>query len=82
MKYSRHGALTILVRTGLLMLAASLHTAHADSLVIENVGFATPESVEYYQEEDIYIVSNINGHPLDRDGNCLLYTSPSPRDRG
>lgn len=78
MKYSRHGALTILVRTGLLMLAASLHTAHADSRVIENVGFATPESVEYYQEEDIYIVSNINGHPLDRDGNGFISTmSPS-----
>lgn len=32
-------------------------------------GFATPESVLYDAETDTYLVSNINGAPLDKDNN-------------
>jgi hypothetical protein len=48
-------------------------------LVVENVGFATPESVEYYVAEDVYLVTNINGIPFDitkspfaADGNGFI----------
>ncbi len=32
-------------------------------------GFATPESVIYDAEQDVYFVSNINGSPVEADGN-------------
>ena len=40
--------------------------------LIENVGFLTPESVEYNSHEDVYLVTNINGHPLAKDGNGFI----------
>ncbi len=40
--------------------------------VVENVGFATPESVEYYAAEDVYLVTNINGNPFEADGNGFI----------
>ncbi|MCK4840838.1 MAG: hypothetical protein KAT04_03020 [Methylococcales bacterium] len=40
--------------------------------VIAGVGFATPESVEYYAAGDVYLVSNINGDPLKADNNGFI----------
>ncbi len=42
----------------------------AKPVVIE--GFQTPESVLYDSDRDIYYVSNINGGPLDVDGNGFI----------
>ena len=39
---------------------------------IENVGFATPESVLRDPEADVYLVSNINGSPLAVDDNGFI----------
>lgn len=39
---------------------------------IENVGFATPESVLHDAAADIYLVSNINGSPLATDDNGFI----------
>lgn len=39
---------------------------------IENVGFMTPESTLYDANNDVYLVSNINGAPLDSDGNGFI----------
>jgi hypothetical protein len=36
-----------------------------DRIVVANVGFKTPESIEYYPAEDVYLVSNINGDYLE-----------------
>jgi hypothetical protein len=36
------------------------------------VGFLTPESVEYNAHEDVYLVTNINGHPLEKDSNGFI----------
>ncbi|MFV2032402.1 MAG: hypothetical protein ACC663_07895 [Gammaproteobacteria bacterium] len=47
-------------------------SAGAERIVIEAVGFATPESVEYYAAEDVYLVTNINGSPLEADGNGFI----------
>ncbi|OQK18285.1 hypothetical protein AU255_10785 [Methyloprofundus sedimenti] len=40
--------------------------------IIEDVGFKTPESIEYYPAEDVYLVSNINGNGLTADGNGFI----------
>jgi len=44
----------------------------AKSIVVSDVGFATPESVEYYAAEDVYLVTNINGSPFAADGNGFI----------
>jgi hypothetical protein len=41
-------------------------------VVLKDVGFKTPESVFYDAEQDLYLVSNINGKPLDVDGNGFI----------
>ncbi len=44
----------------------------AEPLVVENVGFATPESVLYDATADVYLVANINGNPLEKDDNGFV----------
>jgi hypothetical protein len=44
----------------------------AKSIVVADVGLATPESVEYYAAEDVYLVTNINGSPFAVDGNGFI----------
>jgi hypothetical protein len=39
---------------------------------IADIGLQTPESVLYDETADVYIVSNINGAPLDADGNGFI----------
>lgn len=51
---------------------AAASSRGAGSLRIENVGLQTPESVVYWEEQDVYLVSNINGGPLDRDDNGFI----------
>ncbi len=46
--------------------------AASDRIVVENVGFATPESVYFHEAADVYLVSNINGSPLETDGNGFI----------
>jgi hypothetical protein len=41
-------------------------------LVIKDVGFQTPESVLHELTSDTYLVSNINGSPLDKDDNGFI----------
>jgi sugar lactone lactonase YvrE len=41
-------------------------------IVIKDVGFQTPESVQYEPTGDVYLVSNINGGPLDKDDNGFI----------
>ncbi|MBR59112.1 MAG: hypothetical protein CMH54_13975 [Myxococcales bacterium] len=44
----------------------------APKVVIQDVGFETPESVLYDQNSDRYLVSNINGSPFEVDGNGFI----------
>ena len=39
---------------------------------VHDVGFATPESVLYDAQADIYLVSNINGNPTGQDDNGFI----------
>jgi hypothetical protein len=41
-------------------------------VTFKDVGLATPESVLYDETNDVYLVSNINGKPLDADGNGFI----------
>lgn len=43
----------------------------SDSLAVVD-SFKTPESVLYDSVMDVYVVSNINGNPADKDGNGFL----------
>ena len=42
------------------------------SLTVAGVGFATPESALHDPSADVYLVSNINGGPADRDDNGFI----------
>ena len=43
-----------------------------DQIAVRNVGFATPESVLHDPLTDTYLVSNINGSPLEADDNGFI----------
>ena len=46
--------------------------ARAPVVTWKDVGLATPESVLYDEVNDLYLVSNINGKPLDADNNGFI----------
>jgi sugar lactone lactonase YvrE len=47
--------------------------------VVKIDGFQTPESVLWDQESDVYLISNINGTPFDKDDNGFIArVSPGP----
>ncbi|XOF35206.1 MAG: SMP-30/gluconolactonase/LRE family protein [Candidatus Electrothrix sp. YB6] len=52
--------------------AGALAGEDQERIVVSDVGFSTPESVEYYAGEDVYLVSNINGSPSAADGNGFI----------
>jgi sugar lactone lactonase YvrE len=41
-------------------------------IVIKDIGLQTPESIQYEPTSDVYLVSNINGNPLDKDDNGFI----------
>ena len=41
-------------------------------IIVSNVGFDTPESVEYYADKDLYLVTNINGSPFTKADNGFI----------
>jgi hypothetical protein len=41
-------------------------------IVVKDVGFLTPESILHEGTSDTYLVSNINGTPLDKDDNGFI----------
>lgn len=50
---------------------AQTRPARAEPIVLAE-GWSTPESVLYDAEQDVYLVSNINGSPVERDGNGFI----------
>lgn len=47
-------------------------TTISEPVTVSGVGLSTPESVLHDAEADVYLVSNINGAPLDEDGNGFI----------
>lgn len=68
----RHSAMKWLGLCGYCWALAAIAEPKAARLEVAEVGFATPESVEYYAAEDVYLVTNINGHPTAADGNGFI----------
>ncbi|MDZ4674321.1 MAG: SMP-30/gluconolactonase/LRE family protein [Gemmatimonadota bacterium] len=72
----------VLPALSLILLAASCTPAEPDAggpvplpdntVTMADVGFATPESVLHDNIADLYIISNINGAPLEADGNGFI----------
>jgi len=57
------------------LLATSLSAAQAEVKVTENwtlKGFSHPESIDFDLAHGVFYVSNINGGPLDKDGNGFI----------
>ncbi|RMX05862.1 hypothetical protein D8I35_11965 [Corticibacter populi] len=55
------------------LLAALPLLATADQrIVLEDVGFAFPESVIHDAQRDVYLVSNVNGRAIDVDDNGFI----------
>jgi len=61
-----------LVFASTLMLASGFVTVSAGNIVIKDVGFQTPESVEYDAQDDLYLVANIHGSPFAKDNNGFI----------
>ncbi|HSM60225.1 MAG TPA: hypothetical protein VK849_05485 [Longimicrobiales bacterium] len=47
-------------------------TAAPATITVAEAGFATPESVLHDEATDVYLVSNINGGPADKDDNGFI----------
>jgi hypothetical protein len=52
--------------------SAPAEAGSTDPVIVSGVGFATPESALHDPAADVYLVSNINGTPLDADGNGFI----------
>ena len=63
---------TLTVLTVLTTASCRRAPIDAPALDLTGVGFATPESVMHDPIADVYLVSNINGAPLDADGNGFI----------
>ncbi|MGK7311738.1 MAG: SMP-30/gluconolactonase/LRE family protein [Candidatus Longimicrobiales bacterium M2_2A_002] len=52
---------------------ADQHEPVADTMItVADVGFDAPESVLHDTDADVYLVSNVNGAPTDKDGNGFI----------
>ena len=51
---------------------AAIADQESSKIMVSDVGFATPESVEYYAAKDLYLVTNINGSPFEADDNGFI----------
>jgi hypothetical protein len=52
--------------------SAKIATSPDGRQVISDIGLATPECVIHDTKRDVYLVSNINGNPLEADGNGFI----------
>ena len=52
--------------------SANARSANRTERVKSVEGFSTPESVRYDEAADAWLVSNINGNPLGKDGNGFI----------
>jgi hypothetical protein len=53
-------------------VAGERHAASDEPIRVTGVGLSTPESVLHDRVADVYLVSNINGSPLGKDGNGFI----------
>lgn len=69
----RHAGRAVTVAAAALLVAACASPkVLTEPIWVENAGFKTPESVLHDRKADVYLVSNINGSPLEADGNGFI----------
>jgi len=72
-KKSPYLLLVVLIILFSITISSTIQPDKEKNKIIANEEtFATPESVEYYAAEDVYLVTNINGSPLALDGNGFI----------
>jgi hypothetical protein len=64
--------LFVLLWSVVLMADENKSCKVTNRIVVADVGLSTPESVEYYPAEDVYLVTNINGSPFESDSNGFI----------
>ena len=62
----------IVVLLSLIVSVTAITCETKKNIIVSDVAFSTPESVEYYAAEDVYLVTNINGSPFEADGNGFI----------
>jgi len=62
----------VVVLLSLIVSLTALTDETKKNIVVGDVAYSTPESVEYYAAEDVYLVTNINGSPFAADGNGFI----------
>ena len=72
MSLSMHRGIALPLLSALLWGASATAGAVGKPEIIGDIGLATPESVEYYADQDVYLVTNINGDPTAADGNGFI----------
>jgi sugar lactone lactonase YvrE len=56
-----------------LLIATALITGcSTNRIVVKDAGLSAPECVIHYEDEDVYLASNINGSPVAADGNGFV----------
>ena len=71
-KFLISSLLSVFLYTSISLADSKVINTDAKRIVIDNVGLETPESIEYYAAEDVYLVSNINGSALEAEGNGFI----------
>ncbi|MDR7544670.1 MAG: SMP-30/gluconolactonase/LRE family protein [Armatimonadota bacterium] len=80
MRSTAAGVVVLLVFSVAGALRPADGASAASPMVLQNVGFQTPESVLYDPVSDVYLVANINGNPTAADGNGFISrVAPSGR---
>lgn len=72
----RSALVVVLLMSALVVVPATQAQAQAEEVegtqVLRDKGFAGPESMLHDEERDVYLVSNINGAPLEADDNGFI----------
>lgn len=55
-----------------LLAACEAPEPPTPGIVVEDVGFETPESIQWDEVNDWYVVSNINGNPVEKADNGFI----------
>jgi hypothetical protein len=70
---SRYAIASIFIAPAILLGCRGERPApEAESVTLAGVGFQTPESMLHDPVADVYLVSNINGSPLEKDDNGFI----------
>ena len=72
MKSPFKGNVIVVVLLSLIVSLTALTGEKKKNIVVGDVAYSTPESIEYYAAEDVYLVTNINGSPFAADGNGFI----------